>query len=98
MQILSGLSLYLIPHSIDTKYDVQYTLEDAESGKRYSASVQDSTKVWWELFLLFALPVSTSGANHTYDVMADHLYEQLRQQGAFAPSPPAPPAGREGSV
>lgn len=83
LQLLSGLTLYVIPHFIDTKYDIQFTLEDSVSGKRYSASVQDNTLVWWELLLLLALPVASSGADHTYDVMADHLYDQLRSQGAF---------------
>jgi len=101
LQLLSGLTLYVIPHWIDTVYDIQYTLEDGASGKRFSASVQDNTVVWWELLLAFALPFSMTGANHTFDVMADHLYEQLRQQGAFEASaageqaPPLAPEARE---
>lgn len=91
LQILSGLTLFLLPYSVDQKFDVQYTLEDAAGGTRTSASAQDHTVMWTELFLFFALPWSMSGANQTYDAMADHLYEQLRQQGAFEARPE--PAG-----
>jgi len=85
MQILSGLTLFLIPYSVDTRFDVQYTLENVKTGAKYSASVEDSYATWSELFLFLALPVATHGASKTWDGMADHLYEQLRAQGAFEP-------------
>lgn len=85
MQILSGLTLFLIPYSVDTRFDVQYTLENVKTGAKYSAAVEDGYATWIELFLFLAAPVSTRGAAKTWDGMADHLYEQLRAQGAFAP-------------
>lgn len=83
LQFLSGLTLYLVPHSVDTQYNVEYTLEDAATDRMYTAKVVDSYKTTWQLFLLLALPVSGMGASETWDNMADHLYEQLRAQGAF---------------
>ena len=100
MQILSGLTLLVLPNSTNVKYDIQYVLEDVASGSRYSAAVQDSYKEWTELLLIVALPVSARGANATMNVMADHAYDQLREKGAFSsraalrdPDPRTMPSG-----
>ena len=85
LQIVSGLTLFLIPHSVNTRFDIQYTLENVKTGAKYSAGVEDSYKMWSELFLVFALPFSGKGSSQTFNGMADHLYEQLRAQGAFNP-------------
>ncbi len=85
MQILSGLTLYLIPHSVETWYDIQYTLENVKTGAKLSAAVEDSHATWFELFLIVASPFSMRGVSKTWDSMADHLYEQLHGQGAFGP-------------
>jgi hypothetical protein len=85
MQIVSGLTLLLIPYSVDSRFDIQYTLENVKTGAKYSAGVEDSYKTWIELFLMFAAPVSLRGETNTFNAMADHLYEQLRAQGAFNP-------------
>jgi hypothetical protein len=84
MQILSGLTLMLIPYTVDTRYDVQYTLERTSTGQRFSYGVAENYDTFVELFLLFVPPLWTRGANETYDNIADHLYEGLRRQGAFA--------------
>lgn len=86
MQILSGLTLYIIPHSIEPKFDIQYTLEDVRTKEKYGASVEASYTQWTELFLIFALPWSWKGSNATYEAMADHIYDQLRAKGAFGSS------------
>jgi hypothetical protein len=85
MQVVSGLTLLLVPCSIDGHFDVQYTVENVKTGAKFSAAVDDSFKQWNELFLVFALPFAGRGESQTYDNMADHLYEQLRAQGAFNP-------------
>jgi hypothetical protein len=85
LQIVSGLTRLLIPNTVDNRYDIQYTLVNVKTGAKYSASVEDRYEMWSELFLVFALPWSGRGASKTWDLMADHLYEQLRAQGAFAP-------------
>jgi len=85
MQILSGLTLFLIPYSVDTRFDIQYTLENVKTGAKFSAGVEDSYKTWSELLLFVAAPFSMRGASKTWNSMADHLYEQLRAEGAFGP-------------
>ncbi len=83
MQFLSGLTLTLLPYTVTQNYDIQYTLLDVKSGKKYSASVQESSKTYVELFLVFASPFSYQNQKETMARMGDHLYEQLYNQGAF---------------
>lgn len=90
MQLLSGLTLMLLPYEVTQHYDIQYTVEDVKSGKKYSASVQESDKAYVELFLLFALPVAQRGHQDTVQRMGDHLFEQLYRQGAFRDAGEAP--------
>jgi hypothetical protein len=83
MQILSGATLLILPYSVDSQYDVQYTVENVKTGEKYSAGVEEGYTTWVELLLFLAAPFSLRGADQTFDRMADHLYEQLRSQGAF---------------
>lgn len=83
MQVLSGLTLTLIPYTVDTSWDIQYTLEDARKGTRYSAGVEDSSWTIVDLLLLPILPWSFRGQQETFERMAEHLYQQLHEQGAF---------------
>lgn len=99
-QILCGLTLFLTPYSVTQDYDLRYVLEDRRSGRQYSAAIQGQDETWVELFLLFALPVASRGHDETVGRMAEHLYAQFRDQGAFQPPQgtpvapePAPPAG-----
>jgi hypothetical protein len=87
MQLVSGLTLMLIPYTVDTRYDVHYVLQDVHSGAQYSAAVEDSFHTTIELLLFLAAPISMRGANATFDAMADHLYQQLRDEGAFGAAP-----------
>jgi hypothetical protein len=88
MQILSGLTLFLLPYTVDTKYDVQYVLENVKTGEKFSAAVEDSYHTTVELLLFLAAPIATRGQSKTMDAIADHLYEQLRRKGAFEAIPP----------
>ena len=91
LQLLSGLTLMVLPYSVDTNYDINYVLAD-RAGNRHSAAVADSYTTWVEVLLILAAPVSLSGANSTWDKMAHHLYGQLHSKGAFA-EPEPPPLG-----
>lgn len=91
-QFLCGLTLFLLPYSVEQKYDVQYSLTDAASGQTYFASIEGNDTAWVELFLLFTLPVAQRGHQETIGRLGDHLYTQLRHQGAFGPPPAAPAA------
>src|SRR5262249_40540758 len=44
LQFLSGLTLFLVPHFIDTQYKVEYKLEDTITGEVCTASVADNYK------------------------------------------------------
>ena len=90
LQVLSGLTLFLVPYTVTQSYDIQYTLVDVKTGKKFSASVQESNKTYVELFLLFALPVAQRGQTQMMERMGDHLYEQLYRQGAFQYSADTP--------
>jgi len=89
MQILSGLTLFVVPHSVIQHYDVTFTLVDPGTGQRSDATVQESNEVYSQLFLVFALPWANRGNEATYAAMGDHLYAQLDKQGAFQSSPAA---------
>ena len=84
LQVLSGLTLFLIPYTVDTRMDLRFTLEDVKTGVKYDAAVSDSYRTTVELFLMFAAPVATRGQQKTINAMADHLYHQLQQAGAFS--------------
>src|SRR5690349_1530120 len=77
MQFFTGLTLFLLPSSITQNYDLQYTVEDVKTGKKYQAAVQESDEVIQQLFLLFALPFAGNGHAETLQNMGDHLYDQL---------------------
>lgn len=83
MQILSGLTLTLIPHTVTNNYDIQYTLTDVKTGKKYTGSIEESNKGYIQLFLLFAFPFGVHNQQEMFERMGDHLYNQLYQQGAF---------------
>jgi hypothetical protein len=92
MQILSGLTLMVLPYSVTQNYDIQYLVQDAKTGEKYSAAVQESNKTYVELFLVLALPFGQRGQKETIQRMSDHLYDQLYRQGAFQHAA-APAAG-----
>ena len=86
MQILSGLTLTLIPYTVTQNYDIQYTLADVKTGKKYTGSIEESNKGYVELFLIFAFPFGVHNQQEMFKRMGDHLYNQLYQQGAFQPT------------
>ena len=86
MQIVSGLTLFLFPYTVTQNYDIQFTLTDVKSGKKYTASIEESNKGYIELFLLFAFPFGVHNQQEMFERMGDHLYNQLYQQGAFQPA------------
>ncbi len=82
-QIFSGLTLFVIPYTVDTKYDIQYVYENTRTGARCSAEVIDSYHTTVELLLFLAAPFSTRGLNKTMNSMGDHIYDQLQRECGF---------------
>jgi hypothetical protein len=83
MQVLSYLTLFLVPYSVTQNYDLQYAVQDGASWQLYRASVQTTETIYVELFLLFALPWSVRNHDANMALIGDYLYKQLRDQGAF---------------
>ena len=83
MQVLSYLTLFLVPYSVTQNYDLQYAVQDGASWQLYRASVQTTETIYVELFLLFALPWSVRNHDANVALIGDYLYEQLRDQSAF---------------
>jgi len=88
MQVITGLTLMLIPSSVDYRMSLKFTLEDVESGCTFEATAADSYRTVTTLLLLPALPFSRIGSNRSYALLADHLYSQLAAQGAFSEHAP----------
>jgi hypothetical protein len=86
MQFLSGLTLFILPYSVETKLDLVYTLEHVASGRKFGAKATDSVRTVTQLLLLPITPFGMGGATRTYNRLADHLYEQLAEKGAFDPA------------
>lgn len=82
-QIFSGLTLFVIPYTVDTKYDIQYVYENTRTGERCSAEAVDSFHTTVELLLFLAAPFSTRGINKTMGAMGDHIYDQLYRECGF---------------
>jgi hypothetical protein len=86
LQVLSGLTLFIIPYSVNTKFDLVYTLEHVESGQKFEAEASDSYRTITQLLLFPISPFALGGAQRTYNRLADHIYEQFAVQGAFDPA------------
>lgn len=83
MQILSGLTLFLVPYTVTQHYDIHFTLADVKTGKHYAGKIEESNKAYIELLLWLALPLAADNEQAMFARMGDHLYEQLYRQGAF---------------
>lgn len=88
LQILSGLTLYAMPHYVNTQMQLTYVLENSASGCRFSASSDESYNTVISLLVAPAMPFLGSGRDVSFDRIARHLYAQLDEQAAFS-SPPA---------
>lgn len=83
LQIISGLTLTVIPYSVYSQMDVHYSLENPESGCVFEANATDSYRTVVGLLLLPVSPFGQSGADRTLERIANSLYAQLASQGAF---------------
>lgn len=84
LQIVSGLTLCVLPYYVDTRLHVAYDLHNRRTGATYHAEVDDSYNTVISLLLLPASPFAQGGRSKTLDRIAGNLYEQLAKQGAFA--------------
>lgn len=84
LQIISALTLSLLPYTVTQHYEFDYLLEDVRSGAQYRAAVQASDTTWVQPFLIFALPFAARGHLTTMQRVGDNLFAEFQRQGAFA--------------
>ena len=84
---LSGLTLYVIPHIVETDVEVRYTLWRADRGCRFDAAASDNYESIVGLVFLPLMALAESGVDTTFDRLAGHLHAQLVDQGAFDEAP-----------
>lgn len=83
LQVISGLTLLLIPHTIDAHAFFVFELKRTRDGAMFKATVaEDVNQVTWLPFIL-GLPWMNAGADHAMKKMALHIYDQFAAQGAF---------------
>ncbi|MGR8998205.1 MAG: hypothetical protein ACU88J_04050 [Gammaproteobacteria bacterium] len=84
MQIISGLTLMIIPYSVKTTYDLEYVLKNVKTGKIYTSKVTDdvSSRMW--LLFFPAFPFSGLGLANTIERISEHVYQDFVKQGAFS--------------
>lgn len=90
LQLLSGFTLIVIPYYVDTRLNVVYDVKDRRSGRTYRAEAKDSFNTVVSLILIPFSPFAQGGRSRTWDRIAANLYDQLKQQGAFAGTGAAP--------
>jgi hypothetical protein len=81
--ILCGLTLMIIPTSTTLTYDLNIELINNHSQKHYQVKAKNAVTKYTQLFLLPALPFSSTGGREMLQDIADYTYEELRKQGAF---------------
>lgn len=84
LAVLSGLTLMLLPTSSTLTYDLNVELIDNKTSRHYEAKAKNAVTTVMEILFLPALPFSWIGGKHAVDDIADHLYHELHEQGAFA--------------
>lgn len=88
LQIVSGLTLVVIPYYVNTNFTVKYDVRDPRTDQVWHAEVEESYNAVISLLLMPISPFAQGGRTKTFDRIAANLYQQLRSQGAFE-RPPA---------
>ena len=83
LQLISGLTLFLIPYWVHQDHDLRYVLEHVETGRRFEATASDRYTSVVELLLAPVSPFFLGGAMRTWERLGNHLYQQLADQDAF---------------
>jgi len=85
LQILSGLTLMVIPAYGEQVFDVSVTATRIDlPGKEFVASAKDGIEEWIQILLLPATPFALVADRNTMVRVNDSLLAQLQEQGAFA--------------
>ena len=82
-QVVFALTAGLVPSSSHLALDLHYSARERATGRVFEAKASDSVSVTWETFLVFAAPFAHDGIDQTFTRLANHLYQQLYDAGAF---------------
>ncbi len=83
LDVLSTMTLTIIPTAILHEGYLTYELVNTETGEVFAATVEeDMTRTFWLPFILGA-PFQDFGQAHAIDKAALHLYKKFADQGAF---------------
>ena len=83
MQIISGLTLTIIPSFVDQEYSLVYTLENVKTGKVYETRVNETESMTMWLLFFPAFPFSMIGSMNTMEHLSEHVYQDFVKQGAL---------------
>jgi hypothetical protein len=85
--VFSGLTLMLLPSTTTLTFDLNAELIDNRTGQKYHATAKNGVTSVMQILLLPALPFSWIGTKNAFDDIADHLYSEFHEQGAFGGKP-----------
>jgi len=83
LQVISGITLLVIPHYVTQNYNVIYTMRDPRTNRSFRAQASDDYTVTMGLLLFPFTPFFQGGRSETWDRIANSLFQQLLEQGAF---------------
>ncbi len=99
LELLNALTLTIFPYTVTQRYDLTLVLQELKSRRAYHATVTGWDVTYVSILVVPAFPFGFGGHDATVEQMADSLYAQFRQQGAFdfpCPALPcAPPTTEE---
>ena len=81
--LLSLLTYGFIPTCTDRHVVLEYKLTNEETGQDYTAFASDYYREWFGIIFLPLCLKSTEGMTRTQERLADHIYQQFHDQGAF---------------
>lgn len=82
-ELLNALTLFTLPYPVTNRYEVELALRDP-TGATYVARAETVDETWVGLALLVGLPFAERGHQEEMTRLAEALYAELRDQGAFA--------------
>lgn len=89
LQILSGLTLLVVPAYGEQNVDISVTgVRFDDAGGELRANVKEGIDEWVQILLLPVSPLAFVVDAAVADRVSDHIYSQLQEQGAF--DDPAP--------
>lgn len=84
LQFLSGLTLFLVPYTVNTDFVLEYSLQHVASGCTYEVSAAADYHTTVGVVAIPGALFGSSGDREIWTRLANSLYQQLVDAGAFA--------------